>query len=114
MTNSIQPRRETLWRGAILSGIAIATKTAEDAHWAAFAGWHRNHYILNGVDGREGVVTFAGGHWLPDAPLVGVFHDVHSERRPLRDPRVWVLERFFQGCPKSQRLLAERAGLPYL
>lgn len=68
--------------------------------------------MLKGGDGREGLITFAGGHWYPQAPLVGVFHDVHSSR--YNNVVEADLEQFFKGCPSYQRSLAEQAALPFL
>jgi hypothetical protein len=106
------PRKATLWRGAILGGIVNATLTAEHANYAYARQWIRNHYVLNGGDGREGTVTFAGGHWFADGPLVGVFYNVHTER--FRGEKEPDLERFFRGCPVYQRSLAEQFALGHL
>jgi hypothetical protein len=106
------PRKSTLWSGAILGGIVNATMVAQSADYAASGDWNCNHFEINGGDGREGVITFAGGHWFPDAPLVALFHDVHSE---FYNPEKEIeLERYFQGCPTYQRSLAEQTALPAL
>jgi hypothetical protein len=110
--NALFPRKSTLWMGAIFGGIVNATMTAESVGYSAFQQWVRNSYVLNGGDGREGVVTFAGGHWYADAPLVGVFHDAHSARFYTDDEM--EREQFFQGCPPYQRALADQGALPYL
>jgi hypothetical protein len=106
------PEKVAVWSGAILGGIVNATMTAQSAFYGALAQWIRNHYVLKGADGREGVITFAGGHWYSEAPLVGVFHNVHSDR--FFTEKEQDLERFFNGCPWYQRSLAEQAALPYL
>jgi len=106
------PNAITLWRGAILGGIVSAIDYARSSQFSTFYGWRRNHYIINGGDGRDGIITFAGGHWLPAAPLVGVFHDIHSEKFVIRNEI--ELERFFVGCPAYQRSLAEQEALHYL
>ena len=105
------PPKRAVWIRAILGGIVNATKTAEKESYACFEGWNRNHYVLNGVDGRQGIITFAGGHWYSEAPLVGVFHDVHSPRYNIPE---LDLERFFHGCPAYQRALAEQDALSFL
>ncbi len=89
-----------------------AIRTAQNADYAADTRWERNHYLLYGGDGREAVITFAGGHWYEDAPLVGLFHEVHSDRYQRDDDP--DLESFFTGCPPYQRSLAEQYGLRWL
>ena len=106
------PRKSVVWSGAILGGIISAAMSARGTLFACFRNWDRNHYVLNGMDGREGLITFAGGHWFPDAPLVGVFHDIHSDR--FRPEAELDLEQFFQGCPKYQRSLADQVALQHL
>lgn len=106
------PTRRQVWNRAILGGIVTAVKTAETKTFACFEGWSGNHYVLNGVDGREGIITFAGGHWYPEAPLVAVFHDVHSKR--YRCDREINLARMFVGCPTFQRALADQVALYHL
>ena len=106
------PSKRVVWSRAILGGIVNATMTAQEESFACFEGWVRNHYVLNGADGRCGSITFAGGHWYAEGPLVGVFHDVHSDRYDNVDEV--DLERFFMGCPTYQRSLAEQAALSYL
>jgi hypothetical protein len=106
------PTKRAIWNRAILGGIVNAIKTAESESFACFEGWHRNHYLLNGVDGREGIITFGGGHWYPDAPVIAVFHDVHSDR--FYSNQELDLERYFIGCPAYQRSLAEQAALSFL
>jgi hypothetical protein len=104
------PKKSVVWSGAILGGIVHAVKCNEV--YFVFGSWSCNHYVLNGVDGREGVITFAGGHWYPDAPLVAVFHNIHGGR--FRIPEKDPLELYFRGCPPYQRSLAEQLALPYL
>lgn len=101
------PQKSELWRGAVLGGIINATMTAENQLFEAFRYWHRNHYILNSADGREGIITFAGGHWFADAPLVGAFYDAHAPSTP-------NLEECFYGCSDYHRALAEQAALSHL
>src|SRR5438093_130774 len=105
------PRGSTLWRGAILGGIANATTTARSRTYAAFQRWCCNNYVVNSGSGEEGVVSFAGGHWYPEGPLVAVLDDVHV-RRLVRKSKGDV-EAFFRGCPPYQRALAD-SGLCYL
>lgn len=109
--NKQTPAKMTIWSGAILGGIATATMAAKRADYQAFSYWNRNSYYLNGGDGREGVVTFAGGHWYADAPLVGVFHNIHSD---LFTGYEVPLNPFFLGCPEYNQLLATQSALPYL
>lgn len=106
------PRKSTLWSGAILGGIVNATMVAKCAEFAAMGQWHGNHFGENGGDGREGIITFAGGHWFPDAPLVAVFHDVHSDFFNTENEN--DLEWYFRGCPAYQRALADQSALPAL
>src|SRR5207245_9777914 len=106
-------KKSTLWRGAILGGIVNAVMTAESHGYAHTRQWIKNHYILNGGDGRDGVITFAGGHWLEPAPLIGVFLDCHSDRSPYH----WAeydLERFFRNCSDYQRSFADQGALSFL
>jgi hypothetical protein len=109
MMNTPFPKKAVVWNGAILGGIIHAVKC--DGLYFILGSWRCNHYVLKGLDGREGVITFAGGHWYPDAPLVGVFHDVHSDRYGSEEED---LERYFYGCPVYQRSLAEQLALSYL
>lgn len=102
------PTKWTLWSGAIVGGIVNAIMTAQSASYAPFREWFRNHYALNGADGREGVITFAGGHWYADGPLIGLFYDVHSKRGW---PREQEVEPVFRGCPAYQRSLADQQAL---
>jgi len=113
MTAQIQPHKSVLWQGALLGGIFDAMMRASTPEPAATRQWVRNHYVVNGGDGREGVITFAGGHWYPQGPVVAAFHDVHS-RRIEKHGAEWTLDRFFLGCPAYERMLAEQAVLPYL
>jgi hypothetical protein len=106
------PRRDTVWRGAILGGIVDAVMTAESYSDRYLHGWVRNHYAVIGGDGRQGMITFAGGHWYSQAPLIGLFHDVHSKRYNSRNEV--NLEHFFRGCPSYQRLLADQQALDFL
>src|SRR5262249_23709101 len=103
-----------LWRGAILGGIMNATKIAQDSSYAPYSCWDGRHYILNGTDGREGVIAFESGHWSAEGHLIGVFFYTKSTRSPYHCKEKYDLERFFLGCPAYQRSLAEQAALPYL
>src|SRR5271165_1853818 len=105
------PKKATVWSGAILGGIVNAVKTAEDLGFSSFSGWSRNTYVLRGGDGRDGAITFAGGHWYPDAPLVGAFFNIHG-RNFHDDPA--LLEYCFRGCPAYQRSLANGGALRFL
>src|SRR5271165_1525315 len=105
------PKKATVWSGAILGGIVNAVKTAEDLGFSSFSGWSRNTYVLRGGDGRDGAITFAGGHWYRDAPLVGAFFNVHG--RNFRDNAA-LLEHCFLGCPAYQRSLANGGALRFL
>jgi hypothetical protein len=105
------PKRFTIWSGAILGGIVNAIMTAKDVDYAFFRGWSRNTYVLRGGDGRDGAITFAGGHWYSDAPLVAAFYDVHG--RNFHDEAA-LLEHCFQGCPPYQRSLANGGALRFL
>ena len=102
------PQKAFVWRGAILGGIVNATKVAESTSYGHFAAWNCLHYILNDGSGNEGVLAFAGGHWYPDAPLVGVFHQVHSPRFSVDRDEIG-LESVFRNCPPYQRALADYA-----
>ncbi|MEX0718730.1 MAG: hypothetical protein WD066_19200, partial [Planctomycetaceae bacterium] len=113
MMRTPAPAKETLWRHAILGGLANGIATLQHLGFEATQYWDGHHFKMNGGDGREGIITFAGGHWYEEAPLVGVFHDVHSSRNPFRDPE-WSVDRFFHGCPEFQRGLAEQAALTFL
>lgn len=106
------PRKSAVWNGAILHGIVNATMSSQSVFYGTLGQWICNQYVLNGADGREGVITFAGGHWYPEAPLVGVFHDVHSNR--FSPEEELDLEGIFRGCPAYQRSLAEQGALTYL
>ena len=105
------PSKLQVWSGAILGGIVNAVMTAQNIGYASFRCWSRNTYVLQGGDGRDGAITFAGGHWYPDAPLVGVFFDVHG-RKFIDDAE--LLEHCFSGCPEYQRSLANGGALQYL
>jgi hypothetical protein len=108
------PKKAVVWSGAILGGIVHATMAAVDALYASFAAWYSNHYVLNGVDGREGVITFDHGMQSDGGHLVGVFFFSESDRSPYTCKEGYDLERFFRGCPQYQRSLAEQMALPYL
>jgi hypothetical protein len=108
------PSVAVLWNGAVLGGIINAVKTAEAPDVAHYRQWIRNNYILNGGDGREGVITFAGGHWYSKGPLVGVFSNVHSRRSPVVPPHEWSTEQALRGAPQYQRDLADQSALTYL
>src|SRR5947209_7067487 len=94
------PKKSVAWSGAILGGIVNAIMTAQSMGFSAFRYWRDNHYVLNGQDGRDGVISFAGGHWYPDSPLVGVFFYAHSNRSPFHCEEPYDLERFFRNCPR--------------
>jgi len=94
-----------------MGGIVNAVMTAQDIGYSSFRGWSRNTYVLRGGDGRDGAITFAGGHWYPDAPLVGAFFDIHG--RNVRDNAA-LLEHCFLGCPEYQRSLANSGALRFL
>src|SRR5262245_28339919 len=100
------PRKSVVWSGAILDGIVHAARGGTTS-----GCWKCNHYLTNGEDGREGAITFAGGHWYADAPLIGVFYNAHSPRRASEEE---ALERYFRGCTPYQRDLADQFALPYL
>lgn len=101
------------WEGTIIASIANSVARCTSEYSSETRQWTRHHYFVNGGDGREGVATFAGGHWLPGAAMVAVFHDVHSKRILKYSPE-WVRDRFFSGCPQYQHLLAEQACFPHL
>ncbi len=103
------PKKATVWTGAIMGGIVNAVMSAKDPGFG-FRGWSRNTYVLRGGDGRDGAITFASGHWYPDAPLAGAFFDVHG--RNFNDNA--LLEHCFLGCPAYQRSLANGGALRYL
>lgn len=105
------PKRTTVWSGAIMGGIVNAVMTAQDIGYSSCRYWSRNTYVLRGGDGRDGAITFAGGHWYPDAPLVGAFFNVHG--RNFRDEAA-LLEHCFLGCPAYHRSLANGGALRFL
>lgn len=109
------PRRYDLWAGSILGGIVNATMTAQSANFSPLCAWDGNHCFFNGMDGRDGVITFSGGHWYEPAPVVGVFYSVRYRAPDIETAREEsALEPLFAGCPSYQRSLAEQAALPRL
>jgi hypothetical protein len=107
------PSVAVLWNGAVLGGIVNAVMTAASPSYSHYRQWIRNNYILNAGDGREGVITFVGGHWYSQGPLVGVFFTPHSPRSPFLPQQEWSTEQAFRGAPQYQRDLADQA-LTYL
>lgn len=109
------PNKCTLWRGVILAGILNGLKSVESAVFAAFGSWYQErHYIINGADGRQGILTFEEGHKAEPGCVVGAFYDLHSYAG-LSLPQKWdLMERLFRGCPIRNRSLAEDFALPYL
>jgi hypothetical protein len=105
MQESSFPQKLTLWRGAILGGIANATMAARNATSAVYGYWWCNNYVMDDSAGQEAFITFVGGHWWPEGPLAALFHDVHSPR--FRHSAQRRLEDYFCGCTEYQRSLAE-------
>lgn len=103
-----------LWRGAILGGIINAVMTTEDTSFAPFRQWIRNHYVVNGGNGQEGVISFSGGHWYSEGPLVGVFFSPRSSRNPLLEHQEWKADQAFVGATTYQRDLADQAAMTFL
>src|SRR5271166_2067237 len=116
-----QPRKlpaSIVWSGAILGTIVKSIATAINANYDSLQSWSQNSYIVQGWDGRNGAVTFAGpqGEFFDPAGsfLVGVFYSTKSNRGPNTAEGQGDREVFFRDCPAFQRELAETEALQFL
>src|SRR5436309_591769 len=75
MSSDTFPEKEPLWLGAVLGSIVTAIACTKSDLYASFCRWSENEYVLDGMDGREGVIVFEYGWQAGNGCLVGLFFD---------------------------------------
>lgn len=97
-------KRDTLWRGCILAGLAHAIMTAHYPELANEHSWDGFNYSVQDSQGQRGTVTFGSKY------CVAAFRNDNSERaaKPLKS------DSFFQGAPQGVIDLANEEALQYL
>lgn len=112
--------KQKLWEGAIVGGITNALMSARSDLFGNFRQWSGNEYthdgfdyVLDGMDGREGVIVFEHGWHDPEGCLVGLFFDANSKLSPYSTEE-YDINKFLEGIPEFQREIATYAIKDYL
>jgi hypothetical protein len=113
MSSDPFPEKEALWLGSVFGGIVTAVMSAKSDLYANFARWSENEYVLDGMDGREGVIVFEFGWRSGKGSLVGLFFDPNSELSPYRAAS-YEVARFLHGMSPGQRELVTPAYQGYM
>jgi hypothetical protein len=101
------PKRDRLWRGAIMGTIAHAIWVAQYPDFDYEQTWDGTNYSLQDTEGARGTIVFT------DDALVGVFFDSHSPRNPfpfeMDATTNFDIRNLFVGMPPELDLLLEEA-----
>jgi hypothetical protein len=99
--------------GSVFGGIVTAIMSAQSDLYSHFCQWIENDYVLDGMDGREGVVVFEHGWRSENGCIIGLFFDLQSELSPYRSGN-YDWNRFLREMPPRQRELATPAFEGYM
>lgn len=100
--------KQELWEGCVLGGVVNAVMSAESDLFSRFRRWNNDAYVLDGLDGRQGVVVFEDGLRSANGRIVGLFFDANSDLSPFRSTD-YELNTFVRDMPAMQREMATRA-----
>lgn len=102
------PRRNDLWRGAILNTIAHAIWITSRPLLAYELSWDGSNYSRQDTMGTHGTVSFY------EDSVVGVFFDLHSPRNPFKSKKKYDIQVFEKGMPSELLMRAEQEALQYV
>jgi len=100
--------RDQLWQGAVFGGIVNGLMTAHCYSFVNFRRWYGSDYVLDAMDGREGVIVFQHAWRANEGWLVGLFHSNDCVRGSSQSTELNV-DSYLDGMPTELWAVATNA-----